>query len=136
MNSNKIYVFADVLILRYKDIDTMLPTGDGIHATEVFFCLLVTWLVSLLIHVFLTKFGTTELEGKLGLLTILCSLWIRSWVTVNVVDTHRPTCLPKMLSGHLRCMSVHLGRVKHNSVSLRTDVSKVFPLWMSADELC
>ena len=31
-------------------------------------------------------------------------------------------------------MSVRLGRVKHNSVSLLTDLSKVFPLWMSTDE--
>ena len=30
------------------------------------------------------------------------------------MDTHRPTCLPNVLSVHLRCMSVHLGRVKHN----------------------
>ena len=59
----------------------------------------------------LNKVGTTELEGKLGLLTMLCNLWIRSWVTVHVVDTHRPTCLPNILSGHLRCMSVQLGRV-------------------------
>ena len=95
---------------------------------------LVTWLVSLLIG--LTKLATTELEGMLRLLTILCSLWIIYWVTVHVVDTHRLTRLPNVLSGHLRCMSVHLGRVKHNSVSFRTDLSKVFALWMSTDELC
>ena len=97
-----------------------------------------TWLVFILTG--LTKFGTTELEGKLGLVIVLCSLltefWIWSWITVHVVDTHGPTCLPNVLSGHLCCMSVRLGRVKHNSVSLRTDwtdLSKVFLLWMSTD---
>ena len=44
---------------------------------------------------------------------------------MHVVDAHRPTCLPNVLSGHLRCMSVRLGRVKHNSV---------FPLYISTNE--
>ena len=41
---------------------------------------------------------------------------------------------PNVLPGQLRSMSVRLARAKHNSVSLQTDQSNVFPLWMSTDE--
>ena len=78
---------------------------------SIVFCLLVTWLLSLLTC--LAKFGTTELEGKLGLLTVLCNL-LTYFFVVKILGVVNSACAGYVLLPTPTCLPFRLGRVKHN----------------------